>query len=187
MVRSFLTWFLLLTTAILVAACCGSTACECNDEFADAVGLRFSVDTLASGTKKGFTSAEIDTVYLVRVPKDTAQRPRADTVTLSRSRLQAVTQPIIINNATPFTRAGNRNLDQYSYELYVARRRAKVTPTFRYLINRVELRTDYEADGCCTCFQNSNKLVYVNGNPTPLNQTDPNGENQLRSIEVTKP
>jgi len=186
MLRPLLTWFLLLTTAILVAACCGSTACECNDEFADAVGLRLSTDTLGSGPRKGFLSAEVATVYLVRVPLDTAQRPKADTVTLIRSRIQAVTQNIVINNATPFTRAGNRNLDQYTYELYLAPSRT-AAPTFRYLINRVELRTDYEADGCCTCFQNSNKLVYVNGNPTPLNQTDPTGENRLLPIEVTRP
>ena len=187
MVRFFFTWLLLLTTTALLTACCGSTACECNDEFADAIGLRLSTDTLATGAGKGFLSADIDTVYLVRVPRDTAQRPKADTVTLTRSRLQAVTRPIIINNATPFTRAGNRNLDQYSYELYLARRRAKVTPTFRYTIDRVELRTDYEADGCCTCFQNRNKLVYVNGNPTPLNQTDPTGENRLIPLDVTRP
>ena len=122
----------------------------------------------------------------MRTPLDTAQRPRTETVTLTRSRSQAFTQPIIINNATPFTRAGNRNLDQYTYELYLAPS-LNATPTFRYLINRVELRTDYEADGCCTCFRNSNKLVYVNGNPTPLNQTDPTGENRLLPIEVTRP
>lgn len=186
MVRSFFTWLLLLTTTALLTACCGSTACECNDEFADAIGLRLSTDTLSTGPRKGFLSAEVTTVYLVRVPRDTAQRPKTETVTITRSRLQAVTQPIIINNATPFTRAGNRNLDQYTYELYLAPS-LTATPTFRYKIDRVELRTDYEADGCCTCFQNRNKLVYVNGNPTPLNQTDPTGENRLIPLDVTRP
>ena len=185
--RSFLTWFLFLATAALVAACCGSTACECNDEFADAVGLRLSTDTLATGPRKGFTSAETDTLFLVRVPRDTAQRPRADTVVLARTRRQAVTQPIVINNATPFTRAGNRNLNQYSYQLYLSRRRSGTPVTFRYRIDSIRLRTNYQADGCCTCYQNSNKLVYVNGSTTPLNQNDPTGQNQLIPIEVARP
>lgn len=183
MLRSFLTWFSVLLTTVLLAACCGSTACDCDDTFADAVGLRFNPDSVSG---RGFSSNLVDTLYLVRNPLDTAQRPRADTVVLARPRRVALTQPVIINNATPFAQAGNRKLDQYSYQLYLAPSRT-ATPTFTYKIDRIDLRTDYDARGCCTCFLNTNKLVFTNGNLTPFNQTDPTGQNQLLPIEISRP
>lgn len=190
MLRSFATWLLTLTTAALVAACCGSTACECDDAYADAVGLAFSpTDSAATDPARGFRSAQLTTVFLVRVPRDTAQRPRADTVALTRPRASVFTQPIIINNVTPFTQAGNRRLNQYTYTLYLASSR-RAAPTYRYQITDISLATEYQADGCCTCYQNTSKQVTVlnqQGVARQFDLTDPNGENQLVPIVLTRP
>ncbi|NVO30437.1 hypothetical protein [Hymenobacter lapidiphilus] len=183
MLRSFVTWFSLLIMATALAACCGSTACECDDAFADAVGLEFSAD-ITGTNPTGFRASEVDTVYLVRVPLDTTQRPLADTVQLVRS-IARFSQPVIINNTTPFAQAGNRKLDAYSYQLYLAPAR-RATPTFRLTIDSVQLNTDFRAEGCCTCFENNRKLVYLNGNTTPLDRTDVAGNNALISVEIKR-
>ncbi|MFD2785101.1 hypothetical protein [Hymenobacter rubripertinctus] len=185
MLRSFLTWFCFPLTSLLLAACCGSTACECNDAYTDAIGLRFSTDTLGT-TPAGFKAAEIDTVFLIRVPLDTAQRPKADTVQIGRTQARALSQPVILNNTTPFTQAGNRKLDQYRYQLYLAKTRLAKRHTFDYYIDKVELTTVYRADGCCTCFDNTNKQVYVNGSPTPTDLTDQEKRNQLGLLDVQR-
>lgn len=188
MARTLLTWLSVLTTTVLLAACCGSVACQCNDAYADAIGFHFSTDTVGNRPRPGFFSADIDTVYVVRVPLDTAQRPRADTALVARSRRQAVQQPLVINNTTPFTQAGNRKLDQYRYTLYLAARR-RARPSFLYRIDTVQLKTVLRADGCCTCYQNTNKLVTGRANnqaPQQLNLTDPDGNNQLVPIELRR-
>ncbi|RSK46879.1 hypothetical protein [Hymenobacter rigui] len=184
MLRTLLTWFCILMTAALVAACCGSVGCECNDRYADAVKLQFSADTAGSG--KGFRARDIRNVFLVRVPKDTAQRPKADTVAFSGPRAQQLRDTLVINNLTPFTRSGNRNLNEYRYEVYLAPTR-RGTKLFSYKIDSVALNTRLQGDGCCTCYQNTNKLVYVNGNSGPLNLTDPSGENRLVPLVLIKP
>ncbi|NVO85696.1 hypothetical protein [Hymenobacter terrestris] len=181
MLRSFLTWFSFLILATALAACCGSTACECDDAFADAVGLEF--DTLGTVTSPAFLAAEIDTVYLVRVPFDTTQRPRADTVQLVRPAAR-FSQPVVINNTTPFAQAGNRKLDAYRYQLYLAPAR-RATPTFSLAIDSVQLNTDFRAEGCCTCFENNRKQVYFNGTQT-TDLTDPDRNNGLKTLPITR-
>lgn len=184
MLRSFLTWFSLLIMTTALAACCGSTACECDDQYADAVGLQFSLDSL-NADSTGFRARQVVTVYLVRVPRDTAQRPRADTVQLLRP-VARVAQPIIINNTTPFAQAGNRKLDAYSYQLYLASGRFGRPHSFDFFIDSVKLNTVFRADGCCTCFENNSKLVYVNGSKTASNQTDPDGKNGLVPLTIAR-
>ncbi|WP_426490741.1 hypothetical protein [Hymenobacter sp. 102] len=184
MLRTSLTWLCILALAGMMAACCGSVACECNDRFAEAIKLQFSADTLAGG--KGFTARDIRNVFLVRVPLDTTQRPKADTVAFNGPRAQQLRDTLIINNLTPFTRSGNRNLDEYRYEVYLAPAR-RGTQLFNYKIDRVTLTTRLQGDGCCTCYQNISKLVYANGSTTPLNLTDPSGENKLVPLVLAKP
>jgi hypothetical protein len=184
MLRTSLTRLCILALASLMAACCGSVACECNDRFADAIQLQFSADT--TGTGKGFTAKDIRNVFLVRVPRDTAQRPKADTVAFSGPRAQQLRDTLVINNLTPFTRNGNRNLDEYRYEVYLAPTR-RAPQLFSYKIDRVVLTTRLQGDGCCTCYQNISKLVYANGSTTPLNLTDPSGENQLVPLVLARP
>ncbi|MBT2557937.1 hypothetical protein J7E24_09080 [Hymenobacter sp. ISL-91] len=185
MLRSFVTWFSVFILATALAACCGSTACECDDAFADAVGLQFSADTTGANPT-GFRARQVDTVYLVRVPLDTTQRPRADTVQLLRP-IARFSQPVIINNTTPFAQAGNRKLDAYSYQLYLAPAR-RAAPTFRLAIDSVQLNTDFRAEGCCTCFENSRKLVFTtrNGQVIRDDLTDPAGNNALVPLVINR-
>ena len=180
--RSFLTWFSLLLMGTLLAGCCGSTACECDDAFADALSLQFSTDTTGTAPT-GFRASETATVYLVRIPHDTTQRPRADTVQLIRPAAQ-VARPIILNNTTPFAQAGNRKLDAYAYQLYLAPAR-RAAPTFSLTIDSVQLSTDFRAEGCCTCFENSRKQVYFNGTQTK-DLTDPDRNNGLVPLLLTR-
>ncbi|GAB2777054.1 hypothetical protein HNQ93_001859 [Hymenobacter luteus] len=185
--RSFLTWLLVLTTTVLVAACCGSVACECNDTYADAVGLQFSLAN-SQDSLRGFFPSYIDTVYLVRNPRDTTQRPRADTVALTRSRAVVFTQPIIINNATPFGLVTGRKLNAYRYTLYLAKRR-RATPTYTYKLDSIQLSTRYQGDGCCTCYQNSSKKVFVTnqkGVSQQFDLTDTGGNNELKTITMER-
>lgn len=184
MLRFSLNWCFCILLAAGLASCCGSVACECDDRYAEAVKLQFSADT--AGTGKGFTAREIRTVFLVRVPKDMDQQPRADTVAFARANGQRLRDTLVINNLTPFTRSGNRNLNEYRYEVYLApARRGPVS--FRYRIDSVALNTRLQGDGCCTCYQNTNKLVYSNGSTTPLNLTDPSGNNQLVPLVLARP
>ncbi|WP_019947993.1 hypothetical protein [Hymenobacter aerophilus] len=184
MLRSFLTWFSLVIMATALAACCGSTACECDDAYADAISLQF--DTVGTATSPAFVPAELETVYLVRVPRDTAQRPRADTVQLKRTTARA-TQPIIINNTTPFAQAGNRKLDRYSYYLYLAPARFNAPHSFDFAIDTVKLQTNFRAEGCCTCFENVRKQVYTNGSLVPTaDLADPDRKNALIPLPVKR-
>ncbi|GGG36558.1 hypothetical protein GCM10011378_11190 [Hymenobacter glacieicola] len=176
---------MLVATTVLVAACCGSVSCECEDAYADAIGFRFSSDPVA-----GFRAADIDTVFVTRVPRDPKQQPRADTTFIARGTdsVAVLTQPLVINNATPFSQVGNRKLDQYTYTLYLAKSRRAV-PIYRYQINQVELTTDYQADGCCTCYLNTGKRVVTTDNKGVSQQfylTDPAANNQLIPIVLTR-
>ena len=131
--RHPLTWLLLLLAAPALAACCGSVACDNRaDALDDALVFRFNLD---STTAQGFRAAQLRTVYVRRVPLDTAQRPRADTVALT-ARRQLVPE-VVLNNAQPFAQSGTRKLDQYTYEIYLGTRRA---PTTRYALTQVQLR-----------------------------------------------
>ncbi|RPD45411.1 hypothetical protein DNI29_18690 [Hymenobacter sediminis] len=187
MLRSFLTWILVLTTTVLVAACCGSKACECNDTYADAIGLQFSKANFKD-TLRGFYPSYIDTVYLIRTPRDPKQRPLADTVAVARDPSLVFTRPIIINNTTPFSSVTSLKLDAYRYTLYLAKtRRAK--PTYTYKIDNIELETRYQGDGCCTCYQNSNKTVTVidqKGISQQFDLTDTSGNNELKTITIER-
>ncbi|GAB3227389.1 hypothetical protein GCM10027346_10690 [Hymenobacter seoulensis] len=185
MLRSFLTWLSVLTTTVLLAACCGSVACECDDAYADAIGLKFSPSD--SATANGFASDDIKNVFLVRIPRDPLQVPRADTVLVTRSRSKAFELPVIINNATPFALASGNKLTQYSYVLYLAPTRS-ATPTFTYKIDSVQLATTYEGDGCCSCFRNTNKQAFITQNlqSKVLNLTDPAQTNKLVPIVLTR-
>ncbi|UPL49993.1 hypothetical protein [Hymenobacter sublimis] len=189
MLRSVFTWLLVLATTVLMAACCGSVSCECEDAYADAIGLTFSpTDSASTNPAQGFRSAQLTTVFLVRVPRDTAQRPSADTIAITRPRATVYTQPIVINNAAPFTQTGNRRLDQYTYKLYLAPSR-RAAATYTYLITDISLTTDYQADGCCTCYQNTRKQVVTTNNKGVRQQfdlTDPAASNQLIPIILTR-
>jgi hypothetical protein len=172
MLRSVSTWLLFLFTATLLAACCGSVACECNDGYADAVAVEFD---RTSSSAKPFTLEELDTVFLVRTYlRDTAKAPIPDTVVVTRTD-SARARPIILNTTSPFTLANNRKIDQYRYKIYLGKRKK---PADFLLLDSIDLNGRYQADGCCTCYQSTRRIIYPTGQ-APFNATDDTGKNQL--------
>ena len=160
MLRNPLTWLLLFVVSTALAACCGSVACDCRDELDDALIFRFSLDT-ATATSPGFGVKQLQTVFIRRVPLDTAQRPRADTVALTGGRRNYV-QTVVINNNQPFVQSGSRKLNEYSYKIYLGARRA---PTDSFIVSNIRLVDDTEGNGCCSCNINIDKKLTVNGGP----------------------
>ncbi len=158
MLRNPLTWLLLFIVSTTLAACCGSVSCDCPDRLDDALVFRFNLDTL-SANSAGFRAAELQTVFVARVPRDTAQRPRADTVALVGGRRNLV-QTVVINNAVPFPQSGTRKLDQYDYKIYLGARRM---PRKSFQITNVVVEDEFVSDGCCTCNENLRKELTVDG------------------------
>jgi hypothetical protein len=167
MLRSLFTWFLLLSTAALVAACCGSVACDCNDSNADSFAIQF--DTLKTNPR-AFAPESLNTVYAVRqVIGDTAKRPTRDTVVITRT-IQQRSRPLIINNTSPFVPNNNRRVSQYTYNIYLGTRKK---PTTTVVVERVDLAGEFKADGCCTCYENTKRELYITGQPAPFIATNP--------------
>jgi hypothetical protein len=177
MLRHPLTWLLLFVVSTALAACCGSVACDCQDSLDDAIVFNFNLDPASPNR---FDSTALDTVFFVRqprqntVPTPTPAVPVIDTLLLVRQGLSRGNS-VVLNNAQPFGQRGTRKLDQYSYTLYLGRRR---TPTYRVRIDSVRLRNQLDGDGCCTCNRTVGKLLYLNGQTTPQNLTDPSGKDQ---------
>lgn len=168
MLRNPLTWLLLFVVSTALAGCCGSVECACNDRLDDALVFRFNVDTLTNPSQS-FRASDLRTVYIRRVPIDTAQRPRADTVAVT-GRAGYVTT-LTINNNTPLVQSSSRKLDQYDYTIYLGNRRS---PTHRFEIDTVRLRDDFVGTKCCTCNRNLDKFMRLDGRD--YNLTDPTGK-----------
>ncbi|KUG09680.1 hypothetical protein ASU33_18510 [Solirubrum puertoriconensis] len=157
-----------LLSAALFAGCCGSVACDCQNYRTDALIFRFSADS-TGGT--GFRAAELTNVVLVRYnsirPGDSLNLQKTDTVRLTRTRATAFT-PVVIDNTEPFTqRFGRklgtsepRNSHRYAILLTGAARNSPVRK--RYFIGGITLTGKVEADGCCTCYENTQKSFYLN-------------------------
>ena len=158
MLRNPLTWLLLLIASTALAACCGSVPCDCRDELDDAIVFRFNLDT-STATSTGFRSRQLDTVYVRRVPNDTAQR--SETIRLTGGR-RPIVQTVAINNMQPFVQSGSRKLDEYDYTIYIGPRKA---PTDSFVVSNIRLLDDTEANGCCSCNVNLDKYLTVNGGP----------------------
>lgn len=179
MLRNSFTWLLLFIVSTALAACCGSVTCTCQDSLDDALFFRFVVDTSATPSN-GFRPEELQTVFIVRVPLDTAQRPRADTVALTAGR-SGLVQTVIINNANPFAQNGTRKLDQYRYEIYLGTRQV---PTKSFQITNVAVEDEFISDACCTCNNNVQKDLTIDGQPRSL--ADPGGEDKAEEVVLTR-
>ncbi|HEX8425079.1 hypothetical protein [Hymenobacter sp.] len=179
MLRNPLTWLLLLIASTALAACCGSVPCDCRDELDDALIFQFNLDA-STPTSPGFNVSELGTVYIRRVPLDTAQRPRADTVAITGGRRDYV-QTVLINNNTPFPQSSSRKLNGYRYKIYVGTRKA---PTDTFSITNVVLNDTTEADGCCSCNANVRKNLRVNGQFFDL--ADPSGNDRPDTVLLNR-
>ena len=146
---------------MLLAGCCANNVCDCPNE-ADADAIRIVFDSK-------FTADELDTLSLVRYlrpdPKNSsAPLPKPETVTIIRTAAQiAASEPVVINNATPFSQLGSARLDTFSYVLrYYPGMKPRLRPSKRMLfIKQVKLSGSLEGNGCCTCYTNSRKLAQV--------------------------
>ncbi|MBC6988477.1 MULTISPECIES: hypothetical protein [Hymenobacter] len=175
MLRSFFTWLLVISSAALVAACCGSVACTCQDAYADAVVFRFNLDPSSANR---FQPAQVDSVVLTRylVTSDSA-KSTPDKVRLYRPVVNAG-DSILLNNNAPFLQTGTRKLNSYRYDIYLPRTKAI------YHVRNINLDGDFDdVNGCCTCYRNKKKTLVFQGKPYDL--TDATGKNLLNPIVIT--
>lgn len=178
----------------LVAGCCANNTCDCDDLQADSLFLvlannRVNADTVATS----FTRAELDTVYIQRYAPErpaTATTPLqpagalSDPVTIVRAqqsvinsallrKLNRATPPltpattIVISNTAPFSpgTTGGK-LNAYNYVLTVQDRSTLTRRTYKYELRNITLTGQYNATGCCTCYENSKKQFTLIGRNT---------------------
>ncbi|QIX62626.1 hypothetical protein FY528_18020 [Hymenobacter lutimineralis] len=160
-----------------LGACCGSTACDCQDAHADAFYLQFSLDSAATG--QGFRAAELDTIQLIRRTISEKVPRRADTVQVVRSR-QALAAPLLLERTTPFPARDTLQTTDYTYSLLLP----KANPAQRYELTDVVIDGGFEADGCCTCYQNRKKSLRVDGQPYDV--VDPAANNGAVPIKLVR-
>ena len=146
-------WLLLL----LLAGCCANNVCDCAGEAQeDAVRLVFDPGS--------FTAADLDTVVIQRYPKINKTKVKPDVVTLVRTASQA-NRPdtLTLNNTTPFPQQGTTKLNGYSYRVRFLRHDSGQRPyaALALAIDSVKLRGSLNSTGCCTCYTNSYKALYL--------------------------
>ena len=79
---------------------------------------------------------------------------------------------IVINNASPFTSSGTTKLNAYTYRIGVLRSRAgRRKPSPIYYITNIQLAGRYNADGCCTCYENTAKTYTLTTGATATTGT----------------
>jgi len=159
MVRSLFAYCFLLSLTLLLTTCCASVDCNCQDQNDDALFLLFD--------KSVYTSAQLQRVYVLRIPRDTAQRPKVDTAQFVTTALRPnSTDTIIIRTDKPFAAAANRKLGAYRYEIFTPDK-----TTVNHTIDSLTINGRLEGDGCCTCYDNTLKILYFDGKAYDL--TDP--------------
>jgi len=192
--KTFLRCAALAPLLALVAGCCANNACDCDDLQADSLFLvlatnRVNADTITTS----FTRAELDTVYIQRYAPErpatgtTPFQPAgilSDPVTIVRAQQSVINsallrklrraQPelaaattIVISNTAPFTpgTTGGK-LSTYNYVLTVQDRSTPTRRTYKYELKNIILTGQYNATGCCTCYENSQKQFTLAGRNT---------------------
>ena len=158
-----------LGAGLLLASCCANNECNCQDEQADAIQLRFlvSADSLAGG--KGFGKRDVDTIIIQRSPLPYQAATKPETVTLIRTAAQA-RDSIVVNNNTPFGQVGTAKLNRYRYQIQYLKQVPKSKPVAItvLVIDSIQLKGSLDGNGCCTCYTNSRKTVYA-AKPKRLN------------------
>ena len=150
-----------------LAGCCANNSCICEDELADALFFSFPI-----GGTNGFAAAEVDTLFIVRITHPTAAYPTIvrDSVLrilpLTASGTDLKRDSIVINNAAPFTLSGgNTKLSAYDFQINASQVTAsggiRTTKRFTYTITNVKLDGRYDANGCCTCYLNTQKQFNI--------------------------
>lgn len=184
MLRTVFTWLLLAGAALVLAACCGSVACDCQDQNDDSFYFRFNLDSTSTA---GFRAAQVQRVYISRSTPDTIPLvvngtrvvrngiPRdtivmlSDTAIITRPARQ-VADPVIIGNTTPFTARAGQKVNSSTYSIFVLR---APRDTVRYQLTNLAITGDFEADGCCACYRNTNKTLRVDDSPFDATSEEP--------------
>lgn len=148
-----------LSIGLLLSGCCANNVCDCNDAQEDAIQLRFTMAAMPGGP--GFSATELDTIIIQRFPKKFTNLTVPESVTLPRTG-----EPIVLRNAGPFTQNGAARLSQYRYVVQYFKdvQNSKPVLTTALVIDSVLLKGSYDGSGCCTCYHNTAKSVYRNGN-----------------------
>lgn len=161
-------------TGLLLASCCANNVCDTR-EGQDAIRFRFSADTTSTGN--GFRKADLDTLIVQRFPLPfNPASTRFETVTLFRAGATARDSVLTLDNATPFSQVGNLRLNSYRYVVqYLAHPNnqagqpaLKGVPTTVLTVDFVQLKGTYTTEGCCSYYENLEKKLYRDGNPTPI-------------------
>lgn len=161
-----------LGTVLLFNGCCANDVCNCTEELSDGFELRFA---------SSFSNEDLDTVMVLRYPLITTPRTIPETVTLVRTGDQR-RDAIVLNNTTPFAQIGTTKLDHYHYEVkyYTQQRGSKPLVTNALTIDSVRIKGSLEGNGCCTCYFNTEKIVFARSSRNTL-------ANQAQAfLEITK-
>jgi hypothetical protein len=176
-----------LLMLLALAGCCANDICICQDELADALFFTFRV-----GGANGFRADQVDTLFIVRIPHPTAlvPKPTRDSILrvlpLAANGTQLTEDSTIsINNAAPFAASGGLKLKDYDYQI-TAYQYSKSAPNgnrYRYTfkISNIVIDGQYNAKGCCTCYQNTGKQFDLSSNLYSGTQT------KIVTAPITKP
>ena len=166
---------------LLLSGCCANNVCDCQDAQADALDLRFAAGSGAGG----FRAEDLDTLLLLRFPRRYKSTSKFETVTLYRPAAQAH-DSVLLNHNTPFNQTGSAKLSAYRYVVQYLKHMPgrKPVPTTVAVLDSVDLAGSFEGDGCCTCYLNSQKVVYRNGTATDLHTSAPQPN---KPLVLTKP
>ncbi|WP_223649115.1 hypothetical protein [Hymenobacter psoromatis] len=204
--------FLLLPPLLALAGCCANSPCNCQDTLADSLYFSLNQD-VASG--KGFSATEVDTVYLLRynpaaagttydsllLTRQQLRRNQRNTLLLKNKlilaglgddtipSLDTLKTTVVLSNAYPFSpgTTGGK-LSNYYYKLLIKDKSMKNTKSYSFLINQIVLGGQYKADGCCTCYENTQKQVNVNGQPYTVTEVGGGGATSIPvPIVLSKP
>lgn len=178
----FVAWPALLGAALLQSGCCANDACAPPNERADAIVLRFAAgpDTLATG--HSFGRLELDTLIVQRSPLPYRPTARPEVVVLLRTPAQR-RGPVVLNNNAPFAQAGAAKLDAYRYVVQYLKAvpGGRPVPTTVLVVDSVQLDGRIEGDGCCSYYQNTKKVAFLDGKPTRRDLNTPD------SLTIARP
>lgn len=162
----------------LVAGCCANNVNNCDDLYADSLYLMLSRDT---NNPNSFSEVELDTVYLQRynpATPTTLSDPviiiaKAQQATLNsklKAKLTDAKLPLttlVISNNSPFppSTTGGK-LNAYGYLLTVQDKSAPPRTPYTFRLDNIQLKGQYYADGCNTCYQNTQKSFRLTGKQT---------------------
>ncbi|RZL08506.1 MAG: hypothetical protein EOO62_15175, partial [Hymenobacter sp.] len=127
----------------------------------------------------GNTSGFIQTTDVVTIarqavpgrisPSDTTIANEVDVATTTGTTRLVNQDLVVINNASPFASTSTTKLSGYDYRIEVVQR-GKILAT--YSLTNVALAGRYDANGCCTCYQNTGKTYTLT--PRTLTSTTVN-------------